>query len=220
MLSLIKAISNMQVIFDFDGVILNSHIIKAEGFYQIFKIFGKNHAKQAQKYHLSKSGISRYKKFTYIKKNILKNNKIKNNQLNKNFKNYSLKKILNLKINEKLLKFLKSNYKKYEFYISTGSPQKEIIYILKKKKLYQFFRKIYGSPSTKIEHIKKIKKKNKKSIFIGDSLDDFKAAKKTSINFLLKIHRQNKKEFGKMNINKILNYDNLEKKILSILKKN
>jgi phosphoglycolate phosphatase-like HAD superfamily hydrolase len=220
MLSLIKAISNMQVIFDFDGVILNSHIIKAEGFYQIFKIFGKNHAKQAQKYHLSKSGISRYKKFTYIKKNILKNNKIKNNQLNKNFKNYSLKKILNLKINAKLLKFLKSNYKKYEFYISTGSPQKEIIYILKKKKLYQFFRKVYGSPSTKIEHIKKIKKKNKKSIFIGDSLDDFKAAKKTSINFLLKIHRQNKKEFCKMNINKILNYDNLEKKILSILKKN
>ena len=210
----------MQVIFDFDGVILNSHIIKAEGFYQIFKIFGKNHAKQAQKYHLSKSGISRYKKFTYIKKNILKNNKIKNNQINKNFKNYSLKKILNFKINVKLLKFLKSNYKKYEFYISTGSPQKEIIYILKKKKLYQFFRKIYGSPSTKIEHIKKIKKKNKKSIFIGDSLDDFKAAKKTSINFLLKIHRQNKKEFGKMNINKILNYDNLEKKILSILKKN
>jgi HAD superfamily hydrolase (TIGR01549 family) len=207
----------MQIIFDFDGVILNSHIIKAKAFYEIFKIFGKKKAKQAQKHHLSKSGISRYKKFNYIKKNILKKNKIKNKLLNKRFTNYCLKKILNLKINEKLLKFLKSNYKKYELYISTGAPQNEIIYILKKKKLYTFFRKIYGSPSTKITHIKKIKKTNKKCIFIGDSIDDFKAAKKTDINFLLKIHRQNKKEFDKMNINKIINYNNLEKKILSIL---
>jgi len=208
----------MQIIFDFDGVILNSHIIKAKAFYKIFKIFGKKQAERAQKYHLSKCGISRYKKFNYIKKNILKDNKIKNKQLNTRFINYCLKKILNLKINEKLLKFLKSNYKKYELYISTGAPQNEIIYILKKKKLYTFFRKIYGSPSTKITHIKKIKKTNKKCIFIGDSIDDLKAAKKTDTNFLLKIHRQNKKEFDKMNINKILNYDNLEKKILSILK--
>jgi len=212
-----NTINNVQIIFDFDGVILSSHIIKSRGFYQIFKIFGKTKAKKAQKYHLSKSGISRYKKFNYIKKNILQNNKITNIKLNKAFTNYCLKKILNLKINSKLIQFLKSNYEKYQFYISTGSPQKEIIYILKKKKLYSFFRKIYGSPSTKITHIKKIKKTNKKRIFIGDSIDDFKAAKKTNTNFLLKIHRQNKKEFEKMNINKIVNYDNLEKKILTIL---
>jgi phosphoglycolate phosphatase-like HAD superfamily hydrolase len=209
---------NIQIIFDFDGVILNSHIIKAQAFYEIFKIFGKAKAKKAQKYHLSKAGISRYKKFNYIKKNILKNSKIKNKQLNIHFTNYCLKKIINLKINAKLLKFLKSNYKKYEFFISTGSPQREIIYILKKKKLYFFFRKIYGSPSTKIKHIKKIKKKNKKRIFIGDSIDDLKAAKETGTNFLLKIHQQNKKEFDKTNVNKTANYNKLEKKILSILK--
>ena len=61
-------INNMQIIFDFDGVILRSHVIKSRAFYQIFKIFGKTKAKKAQKYHLSKSGISRYKKFNYIKK--------------------------------------------------------------------------------------------------------------------------------------------------------
>jgi phosphoglycolate phosphatase-like HAD superfamily hydrolase len=213
-----NTINNMQIIFDFDGVILNSHIIKSRAFYQIFKIFGKHKAKKAQKYHLFKCGISRYKKFNFIKKNILQNNKITNIKLNKSFTSYCLKKILNLKINVKLIQFLKCNYKKYEFYISTGSPRKEIIYILKKKKLYSFFRKIYGSPSTKITHIKKIKRTNVKRIFIGDSIDDFKAAKKTDTNFLLKIHRQNKKEFDKMNINKIVNYNNLEKKILSILK--
>ena len=124
---------NIQIIFDFDGVILNSHIIKANAFYEIFKIFGKTKAKKAQKYHLSKAGISRYRKFNYIKKNILKSVKITNLELNKLFTRYTLNKILNLKIDKNLLKFLKSNYKKYELYISTGSPQNEISYILKKK---------------------------------------------------------------------------------------
>jgi phosphoglycolate phosphatase-like HAD superfamily hydrolase len=208
---------NIQIIFDFDGVILNSHIIKAKAFYEIFKIFGKIKAKNAQKYHLGKAGISRYKKFTYIKKNILKNVKITNQKLNNLFRRYCLNKILNLKIEKKLLNFLKSNYKKYDFYISTGSPQSEIIYILKKKKLYKFFRKAYGSPSTKFEHIKKIKKYNKKTIFIGDSIDDYRAAKKTNTSFLLKTHNQNKKLFCKLNINKISNYSNLEKKIISLI---
>ena len=208
---------NIQIIFDFDGVILNSHIIKAKAFYEIFKIFGKAKAKKAQNYHLSKAGISRYKKFNYIKKNILKNIKITNRELNKLFTRYTLNKILNLKIDKNLLKFLKSNYKKYELYISTGSPQNEIIYILKKKKLHKFFKKVYGSPSTKIAHIKRIKIYNKKTIFIGDSMDDIRAAKNTNTNFLLKTHNQNKVMFSKININKISNYFDLEKKIISLI---
>jgi phosphoglycolate phosphatase-like HAD superfamily hydrolase len=210
---------NIQIIFDFDGVILNSHIIKAKAFYEIFKIFGKAKAKKAQKYHLTKAGISRYKKFNYIKKNILKYTKITNEELNKLFTRYILNKILNLKIDKNLLKFLKSNYKKYEFYISTGSPQNEIVYILKKKRLYKFFLKVYGSPSTKFEHIKKIKRHKKKCVFIGDSIDDISAAKKTNTNFLLKIHNQNKKFFFKTNINKISNYSNIEKKIINLIQK-
>ena len=64
---------NIQIIFDFDGVILNSHIIKAKAFYEIFKIFGKAKAKKAQNYHLSKAGISRYKKFNYINSELIQN---------------------------------------------------------------------------------------------------------------------------------------------------
>lgn len=208
----------INIIFDFDGVILKSHIIKAKAFYQIFKIFGKTKANKARRYHLSKAGISRFKKFKYIKKNILKNVKISNKQLNILFSKYCLNKILNLKIDKKLLKFLKLNYKKHQLYISTGSPQNEIIQILKKKKLYNFFYKVYGSPSTKIQHIRKIKSFNKKNIFIGDSIDDIKAAKKTNVSFLLKIHNENKKQFNKKNIAKIRDYRNLEKKILNTLK--
>ena len=77
------------------------------------------------------------------------------------------------------------------FYISTGTPQNKIIKILKDKKLLSFFEKVYGSPSSKVDHIKSIKKRNVKLLFIGDSFEDYKAAKKTKINFLLKLNSEN-----------------------------
>jgi beta-phosphoglucomutase-like phosphatase (HAD superfamily) len=58
---------NIQVIFDFDGVILNSHKIKTYAFYKIFRIFGKDIAIKTAKYHLSNIGISRFKKFDIYK---------------------------------------------------------------------------------------------------------------------------------------------------------
>ena len=82
-----------QIIFDFDGVILNSHNIKTNAFFEIFKEFGNIKAKQAQKYHLKNIGISRFKKFKYIKKNILKDKKKNSKYLNKKFQDYCFKKI-------------------------------------------------------------------------------------------------------------------------------
>jgi hypothetical protein len=206
------------IIFDFDGVILKSHTIKARAFYELFKMFGKTKAVEAQQYHLSKAGISRFKKFNYIKKNILRNIKIKNKELNIIFRKYCLKRILKMKIDKRLLYFLQTYHKKMEFYISTGSPQREINEILKKKKLHHYFRGIYGSPSNKVEHIKKIKKKNAKIIFIGDSQDDIFAAKKTNTNFLLRIHTQNRNQFYNTNIKKLYNYSNLMSKINNVIK--
>ena len=38
-------------VFDFDGVILNSHKVKTDAFYDIFKLYGKNVANKAKKFH-------------------------------------------------------------------------------------------------------------------------------------------------------------------------
>ena len=156
----------VQVIFDFDGVILSSHKVKTEGFYFIFKKFGKVLARKAQNYHENHTGISRYKKFKFLKKKFFKNKNLTLEKLDKSFKKYCLEKILSLRVNKYLLKFLQSNSKKYDFFISTGTPQKEIVEILKRKKLVQYFKKVYGSPESKINHINNIKKKiSKKDIY-------------------------------------------------------
>jgi len=182
----------MHIIFDFDGVILNSHKIKTKAFYKIFESYGKNIANKAVKFHKQNIGKSRYFKFKFILKNIIKK-KISKKELlvlNKNFDFIVEKNIKKIFPSKYLLMFLKKKGKNV-FYISTGTPQNKIIKILKDKKLFSFFKKVYGSPSSKVDHIKSIKKRSAKLLFIGDSLEDYRAAKKTKINFLLKSNSEN-----------------------------
>ena len=55
----------------------------------------------------------------------------------------------------------------------------------------KYFKKVYGSPRSKIDHIEEIKKNYNKIIFIGDSFEDFKAAKRTGVKFILKLNSEN-----------------------------
>ena len=63
-----------------------------------------------------------------------------------------------------------------------------MLYILKNKKIDNYFKSIYGSPKSKTDHIRKIIKDQKllkkNIIFIGDGESDLKAAFKTNIKFI------------------------------------
>lgn len=195
----------MNIIFDFDGVIINSHKVKTEAFYKIFKPYGKNVANKAKKFHERNIGKSRFFKFKFILKKILNKNITKSElaKLDKNFDTFVQKKIKLMIPSKYLLKFLKGQKYNNNLYISTGTPQNKIIQILKEKNLLSYFKKIYGSPSSKISHINEIKKSNKNVLFIGDSLEDYNAAKKTNINFVLKLNSENFLLRKKLNVRKI-----------------
>jgi len=207
-----------QIIFDFDGVIVDSHKVKDKAFYELFSGYGNKIAKKTQLYHLKNIGKSRFFKFDYIVKNILKekssNQKLK--ILSYQFDKITINKIIKLKAVPYLLAFLKKNNNKFIYHISTGTPQDLMIKILKKKKLDSYFEKIYGSPSSKISHIKKIKKNRKKTLFIGDSYEDYLSCKKTKTKFVLREHTENKKIFRNKKFLKIKNFKNFEKLIKKI----
>ena len=88
-----------NVIFDFDGVILNSHKVKSNAFYFVFKKFGNLTANKAKNFHIKNIGKTRYYKFDYIKKNFnFEKNIISTKELDIQFDQYVLKEILKLKI--------------------------------------------------------------------------------------------------------------------------
>ena len=178
------------IIFDFDGVILDSVGIKSDIFFEIFETFGKVVAKKAVEYHEKNGGISRFEKFKYINKKYL-NSKLDNNDitlLKKKFSNLIKKKILKANYIEGSYEFISENYQEYEFHIATSTPENEILDILKKKKIKKFFNKIYGSPLKKTEQVKKILKesiyKKNQFILIGDSIEDYQASINNGIRFI------------------------------------
>ena len=178
------------LIFDFDGVILDSVNIKTYSFQEMYSHYGINVTKKVKNFHLDNGGMSRFKKFKYYEEVILKkkctNNKI--NILSKEFESKVKHKIIKAPYINGAKRFLGNNYKKYKFFISTGTPQKEINEIVLEKKIKHLFKGVYGSPESKISHIKKIIKKynfNKEEIlFVGDSKNDYEAASSQKINFV------------------------------------
>lgn len=59
------------IIFDFDGVILDSVDIKTKAFARLFEEHGPEVVEQVVADHLAQCGISRFRKFAHIYENIL-----------------------------------------------------------------------------------------------------------------------------------------------------
>lgn len=202
-----------NIIFDFDGVIINSHKIKTKAFFEIFKSYGKKVANNSKKFHEKNIGKSRYYKFDFVFKNFL-NKKIKKSEIRKldqNFENFVQNKIERLKPSKNLLSFFERKKNTYNFYILTGTPQNKIKKILHKKKLIKYFKKIYGGPKSKVNHIRNIKKTKLKTLFIGDSYEDYLASKKTNIIFILKLNSENLIFRNRLKVKKINSFKYIEK---------
>ena len=178
------------IIFDFDGVILDSTEIKTNAFKNIFKDKYSKYLNEILDHHHNHLGISRFNKLKIYFNKIIGLN-ISNNKLKKYtdfFSVYCLNRILNCKYIPGSKIFIEKNFEKYHFFISSGTPTKELKYICKSRKIDHYFKEIYGSPLKKITHIKKIKKKyklkSKEIIFIGDGYSDYEAAKICNLFFI------------------------------------
>ena len=209
-----------NLIFDFDGVILDSVQIKTLAFKKIFQDQEEQVISKIVKYHEYYGGVSRYKKIEYFYKHFIKKKltKYENKKRLKQFRDASLDLLLKAKLIKGVLYFLKNNYTKYNFFISSGSPEAELKKICKKKKISKYFIRIFGSPKNKIFHIKKIIRlsgaKKKDYCFIGDSITDYSASKKMNIKF---IQIGNFLKPKQAHLLKCKNFINFKKKIDNLL---
>ena len=188
-MSKIELSQYQTLIFDCDGVLLNSNKIKTEAFYEVTKSYGDEAAQALRNYHILNGGISRYQKFDFFFKNILKKPVLKA-ELNKLFNNYAeiVKRELILCEIAKNIKELRNKTKLSNWLIVSGGDQDELREVFKIRGLAHYFDGgIFGSPDNK-EAILKSEQKNGniscKSLFLGDSLYDYQAASKAKIDFI------------------------------------
>ena len=182
---------NKSVIFDFDGVIVDSNHIKTEAFRVLFYNFSDELQQKIVDYHIKNEGLSRFIKLEYIFDNIL-DIAISTDRLKAYAKRYGelvINKIIDLPLKKGVLSTLTTLIdNKIKAFIVSATPEYEIKMIIKKKGLSNFFDGVYGSPENKSDIIKKIaKNKNldlNSSLYLGDSLLDYQTAIALNIMFI------------------------------------
>lgn len=203
-----------SVIFDFDGVILDSVDIKGDAFFELFKIKGKKIQKISRDYHYKNLGISRNVKIDYILKKYLSDDINNKKTYLNNFESIVISNVKKCNYIYGIKNFLKKNYNNYNFFISSATPTLELLEIVKYKNISKYFLEILGSPMSKVEHIKfiinKYKLKTNEVVFIGDTNNDYISALNSKINF---IGVRNKYEEFKNHKYVIKNFYNFENKL-------
>ena len=179
------------IIFDCDGVVLNSNKVKTEAFYNTALQFGTAAAKRLVKYHVERGGISRYEKFQWFIDSLteedLAQSKSEPNldSLLATYASEVHKGLRSCEVAEGLTE-LREKTKGSTWLIVSGGDQAELRELFTERKIAQYFDGgIFGSPDTK-ETILKRELDNKNlilpAVFIGDSKYDYTASE--SINGL------------------------------------
>lgn len=178
------------ILWDFDGVIVDSMKIKGDGFVELFKEYDEKAVKKLEEYHYANGGMSRFEKIKYFFHQILQKNISENEvvELADAFATIIEKKLFDVSnLIPKTLKFIEDNHKKYDFHIVSGAEHDELNSLCKHFKIDKYFLSINGSPTKKEVLVKNILEKNNykkdEAILIGDSINDYMAAKANGVNF-------------------------------------
>jgi len=179
------------IIFDFDGVIAESVQVKTDAFISLYEQYGDNIVTKVIEHHEANGGMSRFEKIKlyhgfYLNKAIT-NEEIE--ELASQFSKLVVQKVIDSPYVPGVFQYIQKCYKKYNLFISTGTPTNEIKQILNARDIAEYFIEIHGSPEKKSVHITQIISKYnyhpEELIFYGDANTDINAAKQAGVPFVL-----------------------------------
>ena len=178
------------IIFDFDGVILESASIKTDAFAKMAEAYPAEVRGKFMAFHMANMGISRKVKFQYLLETLLGESctEEKLAALGQSFSEIVHEKILAAQFVPGAKEFLETAYHKLHFYIASGTPQEEMRNIAAERGIAKYFKAVYGSPATKEEIAERIIREQeygkKEVLFVGDADTDLLAAKHCGIHFV------------------------------------
>lgn len=178
------------ILWDFDGVIVESNKVRESGFRKVLEQFSESQIEELIKFHNLNGGLSRYVKFKYFYEEICKSSISEEQvqQLADSFSEIMLKKLGSKEylINE-TVKFIESNSNSIEMNIVSGSDQNELRILCSRLEIDKNFKSICGSPTPKntlvADYLKNSNFKKEEICLIGDSMNDYEAATVNEIDF-------------------------------------
>jgi HAD superfamily hydrolase (TIGR01549 family) len=179
-----------NILFDFDGVILDSMKIKGDGFIELFKEYPEDSLQALEAYHYANGGVSRFAKIRYFFNDILRTQVSEKEveALAEKFAQIIAEKLFdrNNLIGE-TIDFIRENFTHYNCHIVSGAEHQELNALCEHFGIKSYFKSIQGSPTPKTELIHALLQayhyRPNETILIGDSINDYEAAKANEILF-------------------------------------
>ncbi|OGQ25208.1 MAG: hypothetical protein A2138_06125 [Deltaproteobacteria bacterium RBG_16_71_12] len=178
------------VVFDFDGVIVESGDIKTEAFLELFAAYPE-HLPAIKRHHLDNLGVSRFKKFAWIYDELLHlpfdtGEKIR---LGDRFSAIVFQKVCETPFvpgaREALDALARAGV---HLAIASGTPQDELDRIVDARGLRPFFAEVHGSPTEKATAAASVIRRwslaPDEVLFVGDGTTDHVAATTAGVRFL------------------------------------
>jgi len=170
------------IVFDCDGVILESVSVKTRAFARIAEPFGAECVDRLVMYHKAHGGVSRYKKFEWLYREVL-GREITQEELTalgRRFAEIAFEEVCRCDLVPGVAAVLKRWQGRVPMYVCSGAPHEELHAILQGRGLDQYFAGIYGSPPAKAELLRGIIDQAgvdpATAVMIGDSVTDREAA--------------------------------------------
>ena len=177
------------IVFDCDGVILDSNRIKTEAFLKVALRFGKDAAEELVRFHVNNGGISRYRKFEYLFTHILHRQADSKEiaSLASEYGEQVYNELLTCPISPGLAELRNATMNK-DWMIVSGGDTTELNRVFVERGIASMFNQgIHGSPATKDDILRREATAGglkHPAIFLGDSRYDHEAATRAGLSFI------------------------------------
>lgn len=178
-----------SLVFDCDGVVLDSNKVRAQAFYNCALPYGEQHAVALRNYHILHGGVSRYVKFEVLLRDMVGvpvTEKAMQTLLH-NFTTEATKGLLKCEIAPGL-EALRKATPQANWILVSGADQNELRDVFAQRGIAEWFDGgIFGSPLNKDEILaRELASGNcrKPGIFFGDSRYDHLAASRAGLDFV------------------------------------
>jgi len=182
--------TNSALLFDFDGVLVDSTKIKTDAYRELFKEYPADVVTKIVTHHQQHGGISRVDKIKHAHKAFI-DHPYSEGTVTEHARKYSelvLEKVVEAEWIPGAEEFVKQHYQRIPLFIISGTPDNELKEVVRRRNMADYFKEILGSPKQKPEHIRWIVEhyglETKNCFFIGDALTDYHAARDTGMPFI------------------------------------
>lgn len=188
--------SVQAIIFDFDGVLVESADIKTRAFADLYASCGEDVVRQIVAYHLAHAGQSRYLKFRYCQEHILGGPPLtgaEESELDRRFSRLVVEQVVTAPAVAGAEALLRRWRGTVPLFVASATPQEELHVILDRRGMQDWFTGAYGAPSTKTAIIGNIIARHGfepgRVVVIGDAMSDYEGAAANHALFLGRVPR-------------------------------